>query len=73
MFYKSNLHIVKCLYSKSFWNISSPNRPTAHLSLLLYINIRDTVEMEMILSKNYNNLQMIVSFDVMYDEENIST
>ena len=27
--------------------------------------------MEMILSKNYNNLQMIVSFAVMYDEENI--
>ena len=44
-----------------FLNISSPNLP-----LLLYI--RDTVEMEMILGKNYNNLQMIVRFD---DEENI--
>jgi hypothetical protein len=47
------------------------HHPT-HLSLLLYINnIHDTVEMEMILSKNYNSLQMIVSFAVIYDEENI--
>ena len=35
----------------------------------------DTVdlELEMILVKNdYNNLQMIVSFDVIYEKENIS-
>ena len=43
------------------------------MSFLLYINIRDTVEMAMILSKNYNNLQEIVSFAVMYDEEHIWT
>ena len=35
----------------------------------LYINICDTVEM--ILIKNYNTMQAIVSFGMMYDEENI--
>jgi hypothetical protein len=60
------------LYTAYIQKLSEIFHHPTHLSLLLYINIiHETVEMEMILSKNYNSLKMIVSFAVMYDEENI--
>ena len=49
-----------------FWNSYKSN---VHILNLLYIYASDTVKIVHI--KNYNNLQVIVSFGMKFDEENI--